>query len=232
VSPPPADRPGLAVVWHRPTSPLLDHPLLSAPERERLDRLAVPWARTRHVTGRVLARAVAAALLDASPADVELATTARGAGVVAGQDDLRLSISHTHGMVVAAAMVRRRVGIDVERTDRDGLPAPHLWQAPAERAVHRTRAAAVRLWVAKEAVAKATGAGLGHPLGTIRVDGAEARTPRAAWLLVDVPTQAGWTTVVAHRGRTSSAAPGDDVQPLVFAWHLDPAAVGRPHPAG
>ena len=146
-------------------------------------------ARARHTAGRALLRRLVAIELGCRIEDVVVHVGPRGHPVVDARD-LAVSISHTRGLVVAALAWGRAVGVDVERTTRSPLPPARLWLGPGDQ---RRLAqvpdgewdtALVRCWTAKEAAAKASGAGLGLPLRTIEVDGDRAwvtGTPTRGW---------------------------------------------------
>lgn len=131
-------------------------------------------ASFRTAAGRArfeLSRAAAyAALARIGHADARLAPSGAGRPPrVAYPCDLWLSVSHTVGMVVAAASTSP-TGVDVERRERDldvpGLPA-RICSAREGLAVgrlvpHARRASLLDLWLAKESLTKAWGVGLAH----------------------------------------------------------------------
>jgi 4'-phosphopantetheinyl transferase len=119
-------------------------------------------------TRRLLA-AAAADLLGVDPARVEVATEPGGRPVVrAAAGAAWVSLSHGPGVLAVAASLAGPVGIDVEGE----TVAPEVtelagrWFTPAEADWLRDRPAASRprdfllLWTAKEALGKASGAGL------------------------------------------------------------------------
>ena len=84
------------------------------------------------------------------------------------------SVSHSGGLgLIAMAGADRRIGVDVERSRRQ-----LDFRALAERFFHPDEVAAIgsrrdaffRCWTRKEAVVKALGLGLQHPLKSFRVD--------------------------------------------------------------
>ncbi len=145
---------------------------LGESERERLARLA-PRAQRPWLAGRVAAKdAVRALLLRAGveplfPAEITIANDAAGKPVVrvAGSErDVRVSLAHKERLAVAIAAEGRDVGIDLERIEPRDDAFAALAFVPEELAliVGLERAEGLtRLWVAKEAVAKARGTGLG-----------------------------------------------------------------------
>jgi len=92
-------------------------------------------------------------------------------------NDIRFSLSHTDGLVAVALAHGRDVGVDVEASGRDADEATFrsLVLAPDEVSdldgfVDRP-GRLLRLWVAKEAIAKAIGHGLSLPLKQIVLRG-------------------------------------------------------------
>jgi 4'-phosphopantetheinyl transferase len=84
--------------------------------------------------------------------------------------NLHFNISHTRGMV-ACAIARQEIGVDVERSDRTiDLEIARRYFAPEEIRIlnsaspHRQVNTFFRFWVLKEAFIKATGEGLNRPL--------------------------------------------------------------------
>jgi 4'-phosphopantetheinyl transferase len=135
---------------------------LSSGELARAATISHPAARARFIAGRALLREI---LAESRPAlaeeGIELEVERSGRLRVVGHDDLQVSISHTHGLVAAAASCRGPVGIDVEPLGRAGLPPGETWltlqeqHLLAEVAADRRREWSLRRWVAKEAVLKA-----------------------------------------------------------------------------
>jgi len=130
----------------------------------------------RSLVARAALARLAGARTRVDPAAVVVAHDERGAPVLRDCPALHVSIAHS-GEFVACAISDRRVGVDVERTDRpeadDALAARVC--APTERlrlehmpAEPRARAL-IRLWVRKEALAKALGVGLGLPFEQLDV---------------------------------------------------------------
>jgi len=138
--------------------------------RQRIDD------RRRSLVARAALARLAAATTHVDPAAVVVAHDERGRPVLRDCPELHVSVAHS-GDFVACAISGRRVGVDVERTDRpeadDALGARVC--APTERrrlehmpAEPRTRAL-IRLWARKEAFAKALGVGLALPFEQLDV---------------------------------------------------------------
>ena len=95
-----------------------------------------------------------------------------------GAPDAEVSISHSARHILVAACIGARVGVDVESAPFSAFDAPSLQRrmsttAEAEAAALQSRderrAYLARVWTAKEAVAKATGAGLSTDFRTLEV---------------------------------------------------------------
>jgi 4'-phosphopantetheinyl transferase len=136
--------------------------ILTASELARAASISHPAARARFVAGRTLLRELLAEARPVLAEDgIELEVERSGRLRVVGHDDLQVSVSHTHGLVAAAAWCHGPVGIDVEPLGRAGLPPSETWLTLAEQ--HQLgqlpdgdrRAWLLRRWVAKEAVLKA-----------------------------------------------------------------------------
>jgi 4'-phosphopantetheinyl transferase len=132
--------------------------------------------RRRSLVARAALARLAAARAHVDPAVVVVAHDERGRPVLRDCPALQVSVAHS-GEFVACAVSGRRVGVDVERIDLpeadDALAARVC--APAERrrlehmpAGERSRAL-IRLWVRKEALAKALGVGLALPFEQLDV---------------------------------------------------------------
>ena len=135
--------------------------------------------KRRFLTGRVLAKTVAAERLGIPVESVKFDATCEDCGKPHGRPripgaDLALSISHSGDLIGLAATPSIPVGLDVETTTRradEGLIEYAL--SPAETAAlaglpAEDRAAAFFVyWTRKEAVMKATGKGLRIPLKSI-----------------------------------------------------------------
>jgi 4'-phosphopantetheinyl transferase len=153
--------------------------LLDDVEQGRFEAYRQEADKRRFLTGRVLAKTVAAERLGIPLESVKFDATCEDCGKPHGRPripgaDLALSISHSGELIGLAATPSIPVGLDVETTTRradDGLIEYAL--SPAETASlaglpEEDRAAAFFVyWTRKEAVMKATGKGLRIPLKSI-----------------------------------------------------------------
>ncbi|QKW19430.1 4'-phosphopantetheinyl transferase superfamily protein [Kitasatospora sp. NA04385] len=146
--------------------PDADERLLTGFERDRLERFRRPADRDDYLAAHLLVRYCAAAHLGTDPAAIAFGQQCPGCGsTVHGRPHLtdrpgtHLSLSHTNG-VIAAAAAPVPVGVDVEHLgarSNDPATLQHVL-TPAEAAlVHGhpdPTAAFLRLWVRKEALIK------------------------------------------------------------------------------
>jgi len=156
-----------------PVALIVDQPDWLTPlERDRRDRLRCDDARAAYVAAHVLARIVAGRLLGEDPAWLVLRQRCEDCGGIDhGQPwilghDIHISLSHTHGLVAAAAATDR-CGIDVEVVGRP-IPARALTSDERDWVAGRREPmrAATLLWTRKEALAKAGGLPLATALAT------------------------------------------------------------------
>jgi len=178
--------PGVALWWcdlerRARDAQLLTH-VLSAAERERAARFGTDLLRDRWIAGRATLRELLGVALDLAAADVPLRRGRRGRPEIAIDGAPDFNVSHTEGVALIAIGVALapdiRIGIDVERDDRD-VAADRLAQkflAPPERALLKDldadarRRRFLRAWTYKEAMSKATGDGLIAPFRELHVD--------------------------------------------------------------
>lgn len=119
---------------------------------------------TEFTLGRALACAAVAAIVDISPSDVCIGVTDLGAPYAVGYTDVSLSISHTRGLVLAGALIGEYFGIDVEWAERDVSRLTRSLSIAESNYVERGTSSVLEILVAKEAVAKSWGTGLGGGL--------------------------------------------------------------------
>lgn len=193
--------------------------LLDDVEQGRFEAYRQDADKRRFLTGRVLAKTVAAERLGRAVEAVKFDATCEDCGKQHGRPyvpgaDLTLSISHSGDLIGVAATPAVPVGLDVETATRkadDGLIEYAL--SPAETA-HLTgltdaeKANAFFIyWTRKEAVMKATGKGLRIPLKSITfsrfdeparlVESGEAALDPARTRLVDLKAADGYRAAIA-----------------------------------
>ena len=201
-------------LWWARTAPADDAP---GQRRPRLDRLL----------RRVLARYAGAA-----PDTLCFGREAQGRPFLLGSGMPEFNLSDTRGGSVIAVARRARIGVDLERLDRQ-LSHRRLAQrffSAAEAAEldamddEAARAAFLRLWTAKEASCKATGTGIAGWLAHWRFD-PRPDPPQ----LVALPAEAG----AASRWYHARLSPDPDytvvlacrdIRPTVWPLAFDPHA--------
>ncbi|MFC6985206.1 4'-phosphopantetheinyl transferase family protein [Streptomyces cirratus] len=186
--------------------------VLDAAERERAGRLVRLTDRHAYLASHLGLRALLGAYLGQAPADVCLIREEcpccggpHGRPAVAG-GGLHFSLSHTAG-VAYVAFAAIPVGVDVEGTPgaavvTDVLSTLH----PAETAELTALAEADRpvalgrLWARKEAVLKATGAGLARGVAEPYVGSGPTPARVTGWTLRDLPAPPDYAAAVALAG--------------------------------
>jgi 4'-phosphopantetheinyl transferase len=179
---------------------------LSAAEHARAARFGRDSLRQRYIVGRALLRSLLGNALGLAPAAVPIVRGARGRPQLDSIQGIDFNISHTLDMSLVGIAHGPRIGVDIERADRDvnadGLSRKFL--AVEERGTLESlgadarRSRFLRYWTCKEAMSKATGDGISAPFRTMEVElgdqielvhGAAPYEPEA-WQLyaVDVPS--------------------------------------------
>ncbi|MBN6053818.1 4'-phosphopantetheinyl transferase superfamily protein, partial [Nonomuraea sp. RK-328] len=146
---------------------------LSAAERDRAAGFADAGERHRYVVAHAALRSVLGGLCGVAPEDVRFTTEESGRPCSPAGPDFNLSHSGDWALVAVAAP-GTRVGVDVERirADLDHVELARRMYQPeeAERVRERGLEEYFRLWTAKEAYVKATGAGLAGLRGCLVTD--------------------------------------------------------------
>lgn len=186
--------------------------LLSAEERERVDRLTTPQARERRTRARAALRSILAGYLGERPERVTLTHDEHGKPTLAGGGRPAFNLSHAGSLGVLAVTGRAAVGVDVELLGRSLRPAlcerafseSECRLLSAEPASRRPESL-LRLWTAKEAYAKALGIGLGIDMADVVIGGTPQTpelvgTPARAWTLASLRPRAGAVGAVVVAG--------------------------------
>jgi 4'-phosphopantetheinyl transferase len=144
---------------------------LAPQEHARAARFARDDLKRRYVVGRATLRWVLARSLGIGPAEVRIVRGERGRPHLEGDARFDFNISHTAGVALIGLTTSGRIGVDVERLERDvsadGLAKKFL--TAGERATFAgldetsRRRRFLRYWTCKEAMSKATGDGLSAP---------------------------------------------------------------------
>jgi 4'-phosphopantetheinyl transferase len=155
--------------------------LLDDRERARAERLSRPEDRARTVLAAALVRLVGARALHLDPVgpdtvrrldvDRRCPSCAELHGKPSIGNGVHLSVSHAGELVMVAVSRVAPVGVDVEPATRGAhAQVAARWACAAEeRAQIADARDALRYWIRKEAIVKATGEGLAAPLADVRV---------------------------------------------------------------
>jgi 4'-phosphopantetheinyl transferase len=155
---------------------------LAPAEHARAARFGREALSRRYVLGRALLRWTLGNALSLPPSAVPIVRGVRGRPQLATDVGIDFNVSHTEGVALIGIARAGRIGVDVERADRDvradGLARKFLTAAeqatlvPLPEAERRARF--LRYWTCKEAMSKATGDGLSAPLRLLEVRLADA----------------------------------------------------------
>lgn len=243
--------PGNVQVWwltvdaeaHRCRDRLLA--MLDAGEQARAAGFRLPCKRLEYISAHALVRGLLSSRTGISPQAWRFCAEPGGRPELeagSGFPRLRVSLSHTRGLAIAAVAQDHAVGIDAERLGRErsieGLlkffcsPA-EMGQLAATQEVQRMRAG-LALWTLKEAYGKAVGKGLSYPLtshGFSLMPPALVETPEgdgAGWLFRTLnPTPAHVAALAVHHG--DNRAPSVSVRPADLPGLLSfSGASGKP----
>lgn len=147
---------------------------LSGDEVARADRFAFERDRNRFIVGRGRMREILARELGRAPAELVFAYSTHDKPSLV-QSPLRFNLSHSQALAALAASREREVGIDIEavRPIEDNIAEQYFSprEVAALRALPKAEqlAAFYRCWTRKEAIVKAIGEGLSHPLNSFDV---------------------------------------------------------------
>lgn len=139
-------------------------------------------------------------MLDLAPAALSFGRERKGRPFLRHADAPDFNLTDTHGGTLIAVCRHARVGVDIERLDRQP-PVARLaprWFAPDEARQlaamppDAARRAFLRLWTAKEASCKATGTGIFGYLSRWRFD-PDADTPTPLAIPDDAGEPARWS---------------------------------------
>lgn len=150
---------------------------LAPAEHARAARFGREWLRRRYVIGRALLRGVLGRSLSLPPSAVPIVRGERGRPRLDGIEGIDFNVSHTQDLSLVVIARGPRIGVDIERADRevnaDGLARKFL--ASQERATldpddaDARRSRFLRYWTCKEAMSKATGDGISAPFRNMEV---------------------------------------------------------------
>jgi 4'-phosphopantetheinyl transferase len=185
---------------------------LSADERGRAGRFAFERDRRRYIVARAWLRQLLGERLGVAPESLRFVYQPHGKPALArcrGRRDLRFNVSHCGEVAAYAFVESREVGVDLEQVrelpDADDIAKRFF--SPGERAAYLCLPQRERprgffhCWTRKEALVKALGAGLSHPLEAFDVSAS-----RRGWTLSSFDPGPGLVGAVAVQ---SNEAPGE-----------------------
>jgi 4'-phosphopantetheinyl transferase len=194
---------------------------LSPAERHRADRFVFPRDRIRYTIAHGVLRHLLGRYLAVAPGLLEFSASAAGKPTLLQPAAAapHFNLSHSDGRALLGVSAGHELGIDLEK-ERSNIEAlaisRHYFFGSEREAIERAPPDVrdnvfFRYWVAKEAVLKAQGVGLGFPLDRFRVDflpdGHRARIEtldpdrlEGAWTVRMLPGEPGWPAAVAARG--------------------------------
>jgi 4'-phosphopantetheinyl transferase len=179
--------------------------MLRHEERERAARFHLGLDRREFIAAHALLRAMLTFYLDRPAPAWRFSTDASGKPALAGEmalPEFQFNLSHTRGLVAVAVAAHGKLGIDVEKIDRDkaDFSIAETYFAASEAATLRRVPEPdrpncfFRLWTLKEAYLKAIGTGLATPLDTfafafdpIRISFANAGDDPSHWYFEMLP---------------------------------------------
>jgi 4'-phosphopantetheinyl transferase len=197
--------------------------LLAPEERRRADRFVFAHDRIHHTVAHGVLRHLLSRYCDLPPGSLRFATTSSGKPSLQEPDgatsSLYFNLSHSDDRALLGVSDGRELGIDLEkiRSNLEVLSISRHYFFGAERQAIEEAPSAMRdntffrYWVAKEAVLKAQGIGLGFPLDRFCVhflpDGHAAHIEtldpavlERDWTVRMLSCDAGWAGAVTARG--------------------------------
>jgi 4'-phosphopantetheinyl transferase len=204
--------------------------VLSPTERQRADRFVFAHDRMHHVIAHGVLRHLLSRYCGVAPNSLRFETTASGkpslqaqvpgrARVGTPSSSLQFNLTHSDGRALLGVSDGRELGIDLERvrSNLEALDISRHYFFGAEREAIENALSVMRdstffrYWVAKEAVLKAQGVGLGFPLDqfcihfhpggdTAHIETLDPAVLERDWTVRMLPCEADWTAAVAARG--------------------------------
>ena len=194
--------------------------LLSADESARAARFVFPQLRDRFTVAHAVMRSLLARYAGLDPSAIAFVESREGKPALAGVRGVSFNLSHSHDRALLAVGDGRDVGADVEQARAEvdilGISGAYFHRSELEAirsgaSPDAQRERFFRYWVAKEAVLKAEGCGLGFPLDKFEVafdaagegaaiDSFDTQRMRADWTVRMLTLGHGWPGAVAGRG--------------------------------
>jgi 4'-phosphopantetheinyl transferase len=193
------------------------HALLSSAERQRADRFVFVRDRTRYIVAHGVLRRLLARYCGDAAESLTFETSPTGKPVLRNASVPHFNLTHSENGALLGVSASRELGIDLERV-RANIEAhaisSHYFFGSERAAIAASATPDItffRYWVAKEAVLKAQGIGLGFPLDRFhvaffpgdevaRIDTFDPTTLSGDWTVRMLPCSNGWLAAVASRG--------------------------------
>jgi 4'-phosphopantetheinyl transferase len=189
------------------------HAVISREERARAAAFRFPRDRDRFIARRGRTRRLLASYLGVPANEITFWHNAFGKPVVAGDEGLHFSLSHSNGVALCAVAWERAVGCDLEwRDDRLASPetAERLFSLKERQSLRALRGedwieGFFNCWTRKEAYVKALGQGLSHPLDGFDVslapgEPATLLSPAGTWSMHGFAPRPGFQAAVVVEG--------------------------------
>lgn len=186
---------------------------LTSGERTRLATMP-PVAAARAATCRAAVRRLLGRYTGMEASALTISTSPHGKPRLADCHGITFSIAHCRDIGALAVSRQFDVGVDIEPSERpvdlEMFARCVLSEAEARRLAsmppQARRTHALRIWTRKEAVLKAAGTGLDHPLRLIDIDNIaqplQLAGEQRCWQVQDIPLEHGrWLAAVAFDAR-------------------------------
>lgn len=191
--------------------------LLSAQERHRADRFVFARDRSRYVVAHGVLRRLLGRYSGFAAESLDFEASATGKPVLRNGPVLHFNLTHSENGALLGVSASRELGIDLERVRANievHAISSHYFFGSEREAIAASATPDTtffRYWVAKEAVLKAQGIGLGFPLDrfrvaffpgdeTARIDTFDSTALSGDWTVRMLPAESGWLAAVAARG--------------------------------
>lgn len=205
--------------------------VLTAEERQRADRFVFDHDRRHHIIAHGVLRHVLSRYCGDSPDSLRFATTGSGKPSIRGRalgqtaaasapaSSLQFNLTHSDDRALLGVSAGRELGVDLERvrSNVETVDISRHYFFGAEREAIESAVSVMRdmtffrYWVAKEAVLKAQGVGLGFPLDrfcihfhpdadTAHIETLDPAVLEPEWTVRMLTCDAGWAAAVAARG--------------------------------
>ncbi len=192
--------------------------MLSSQERHRADRFVFARDRTRYIVAHGVLRCLLGRYCGVAAESLDFEASATGKPALRNAPSPHFNLTHSDDGALLGVSATHELGIDLERV-RANIEAHaisrHYFFGSEREAIEASATpdkTFFRYWVAKEAVLKAQGIGLGFPLDrfrvaffpgdeTARIDTFDSTALSGDWTVKMLPTESGWLAAVAARGK-------------------------------